>query len=86
MNEDAIGLAAIVALLAFMGWVAARGLRRHNPNGDKCEHGVRGGEGFDCSRCDGRAYEVQVHTQDGLVDEYRVREGATEPADFRRVP
>jgi hypothetical protein len=26
-------------------------LRNYNPDGDKCPHGVRGGEGFDCHKC-----------------------------------
>lgn len=61
-------------------------LRRYDPNGDKCPHGVRGGEGFKCDFCDGRVYEVKVYTADGLVDEYRIREDVARPADLRRVP
>lgn len=48
-------IAPIAALLVGSYFI----VRAYNPDGDKCEHGVRGGGDFDCPRCinpDGSSY------------------------------
>ena len=49
--KDLLGLIFVIILLGGMGLLACLKVYRYNPDGDKCEHGVRGGEGFDCRLC-----------------------------------
>jgi hypothetical protein len=49
--NDYVGLLVLTIPLVVLLISAAVMLQRYNPDGDKCAHGVRGGDGFACRLC-----------------------------------